>query len=100
MGYSYLNLGSFLLGIAAIAFAIAGIVRKSKAKQPCLYTILSLFACLLSIYYQMLYGNHLVQIGDFTAIMDTAHAVVMLSGVLLLLTVILNFVALIKLRNR
>lgn len=57
-------------------------------------------ACAISIYFQILYNNHLVNIKDWTAIMDTIGALVFVSSVLLIVTVALNVIVLLIYRDR
>lgn len=66
------------------------------SKKGSLYIFLSLSACGLSIFFQLVYNNYLVEIGDWAALMDTSGAVVFASSLLLVVTLGLNAFALTK----
>lgn len=93
MNYSWLNLGSVLLGVLALALPIIVMIRKAKSVKVCFCILLSMSFCLLAVLFQMAYGNHLVAIEDWSALMDTSEATLSLSAKLSLFTALLNFAA-------
>lgn len=92
MDYGLLNLGSIILGLIGWAIPVIQIGRLVKGKNGLgRYThILSMGACCLAIWLQVCYDEHLVNIGDWSALMDTIAAVRMISLFLLVSTVLVN----------
>lgn len=84
------NLLSLALGLAAILFAIHSI-RVHFCPACC---ILSFTCCCGALTSQLLEVRHLVDIGDWSALMDTMDAVIFAAAVLFALTVFLNLLAL------
>ena len=96
MGYGWLNLGSVALGLAgwiAPWLAFAGRGRSGPGRRG-LWHIVSLACCALALWFQLCYQRHLVDIQDWSALLDTAGAVVKVSGFLLLTTLLDNLAAL------
>ena len=52
--------------------------------------VTSLGACAVSLCLQLFYSDHLVKIEDWSALLDTSHAVALVSALLLVVTMILN----------
>ena len=50
----------------------------------------SLGACAVSLYFQIAYTHHLVEIADWSALADTSYATKKVSAILLVATLILN----------
>lgn len=90
-----LNLGSIVLGLVAWMLPIASLMRfkKNNNSNWAIHSILSISACAISLFFQIGYSNHLVNIEDWSALMDTTGAVVIVSGVLLVVTLLLNLVS-------
>ena len=88
---------SLILGL--MAWILPGIYmskyNKVEPKKGSLYIFLSLSACAISIFLQIIYNYYLVEIGDWSALMDTAGALVFASSSLLLVTLLLNTFAVI-----
>ena len=53
---------------------------------------ISISSCAISLCMQIFYANHLVNIEDFTAMMDTLGTVSNVSAVLLIATIVLNII--------
>lgn len=89
-----LNPASLLLGLIAWILPIVNIVNHKKLnnKNWANLSVISMGACATSIYFQILYNNHLVNINDWTAIMDIIGSSVFLSSALLVVTIILNII--------
>jgi phosphate/sulfate permease len=87
----WLNVGSLVLGFFAWALPVIGIlVARKKRLNFWSFTALSLLACAIAIFFQMLYSQHLIDIDDMSALLDTSKAVTYVSGILLIVTAILN----------
>ena len=102
MEYGWLNLGSVALGLAGwitpwLAFAgngCSGLGRRG------LWHIVSLGCCALALWLQICYQRHLVEIQDWSALLDTAGAVGKVSGFLLVTTLLDNLTALALAKGR
>ena len=94
----WLTPASLILGLAAWILPSIYISKYNnvESKKGSLYIFLSLSACALSIFLQVVYNNYLVGIGDWSALMDTTGALVFVSGTLLVVTLLLNTFAVIK----
>ena len=93
----WLNVGSLILGLIAWGAPILSLIQYKKASigRYSLYAIISFGACVTSLYMQILYTGHLVQISDWTALLDTYGAVISASSILLVVTVLINLIALV-----
>lgn len=97
-----LNLGSLVLGLIAWILPAVNLMRHGKQdhRDWIVLSIMSISACAISLWFQILYQDHLVKIADWSALMDTTGAVAFVSAVLLIVTIILNAVTLIVYRDR
>lgn len=96
MGYGWLNLGSVALGLAGWIvpwLALRGRGRAGAAGRG-LWHVASLSCCALALWFQICYQRHLVDIRDWSALMDTAQGVVRVSALLLVTTLLDNLAAL------
>lgn len=92
MGYGWLNLGSLVCGLAGWIIPCLGL-RKGRIPRPGkqgMASALSLTLCGLALWMQLRYQQHLADIEDWSALMDTAGAVAGVGAFLLLSTVLLN----------
>ncbi|GAA0824802.1 hypothetical protein [Clostridium tertium] len=89
-----LNPASLLLGLIAWILPIISLMqyKKHKNKSWIILSIISISSCAISLFLQIIYNNHLVQINDWSALMDTTDALVFVSAVLIVVTIILNTV--------
>ena len=96
MDYTLLNLGSLVCGLAGWIVPCLGLWkgRLSKPGRQGMASAISLSLCGLALWMQLWYQQHLADIQDWSAIMDTAGAVTRISAVLLITTVLLNLVLL------
>lgn len=97
MGNSVLfNLGSLLFGLIAWAIPIL-IISKSniRIKRCYKYIIISFSSCVISLCLQLFEIGYRVEINDLVAIMDTIDVLKWVSVVLVVVTIILNVLALI-----
>lgn len=88
-----LNVGSLILGLVAWILPIINILnsKKDKLKNYSGKAFISMTSCMVSVYCQLLYNKHLVNIEDWSAIMDTMGSTIILSGVTILLNGITLF---------
>ena len=93
------NIASLVLGICAWVLALLAIMT-SKAVTAHRNTVLSFSSCVLALVFQLLEIHRRVSIGDYSAIEDTIEAIVSAAVVLSVVTVVLNVVALVKVRMR
>lgn len=98
--YGWLNLGSLVLGLVAWILPIINLVKRNKNEKWALYSIVSVSACVISLFFQIVYNDHLVRIGDWTALMDTSGAVVWLSLILTVVTILLNIITIVIYNKR
>ncbi|MBU6135322.1 MULTISPECIES: hypothetical protein [Clostridium] len=89
-----LNPASLLLGLIAWILPIISLMqyKENKNKSWIILSIISISSCVISLFLQIIYNNHLVQINDWSALMDTTDALVFVSAVLIVVTIILNTV--------
>ncbi len=90
---SFYMLASLGLGLFAWILALVAIYRRHFGA----FNWFSLSACGLSLLFQLMEIDHLANgLEDFSAIMDTIHAVTLAGWVLLGITMVLNGIALIR----
>ncbi|MBD3205354.1 hypothetical protein GF319_03290 [Candidatus Bathyarchaeota archaeon] len=95
--YSLLNLGSLFFGLVAWGIPIVFLVRrKISVNSPATVVFLSLLSAIVSLFFQTIYTKHLVDIGDWSALLDTQRGVVFAASVLLLITASLNILVINK----
>jgi len=90
-----LNLGSLVFGLIAWGLPIMtfGIKDQARSNRIFLFSLLSFVACIIALYMQILYNDHLIRIEDFSALLDITIGVRLLSGVLIITTIILNILS-------
>ncbi len=86
------NLISLCLGLMGWAIPVVQMARLAKHKKGLgrFASILSMGACCLAIWFQICCNGHLVNIEDWSALMDTIAAVRSVSLFLLISTFLLN----------
>jgi len=96
-GAGWLNLGSLVLGLIAWILPVVNLVQHNKADRRnwVVFSVVSLSACATSLCMQLFYSDHLVKIEDWSALMDTSHAVALVATILLVVTIILNAITLV-----
>jgi cytochrome c oxidase subunit 4 len=96
-GAGWLNLGSLVLGLIAWILPVVNLVQNNKAdhRNWVVFSVVSLSACATSLCMQLFYSDHLVKIEDWSALMDTSHAVTLVATILLVVTIILNAITLV-----
>ena len=94
-----LNIGSLVLGVCAWLFGGLAI-GTPNAFSSHRNTLASFGLCTVSLVLQLLEANRRVLLGDYAAIEDTIRAVVIASVALVVITIILNVVALVKAKNK
>ena len=89
--YSLLNLGSLFFGLVAWSIPAVFLVKKTIPKNSSMKGVFySLVSALISLFMQVLYTKHLVDINDWSALLDTQGGVVFAASVLLFITIALN----------
>lgn len=94
MGCGMLNLGSIAFGLAGWILPIlhaSQLAKRGKGLGRYVHT-LSMGACALALWLQICYDEHLVNIADWSALMDTAAAVRKVSIFLLATTFLINLI--------
>ena len=93
---SFLMIGSLILGLIAWILPSMNIGRHEKNynKNWAIYSIASISACAISISFQVIYSNYIVQIGDWATLEDTSGTSALLSIILLIITLILHVISL------
>lgn len=96
-GAGWLNLGSLVLGLIAWTLPVVNLVQHNKSdyKKWVVFSVASVSACAISLCMQIFYTDHLVKIEDWSALMDTSHAVALVATLLLAVTIILNVISLV-----
>lgn len=99
---SLLMLSSLVLGLIAWIFPVINLMLYNKHENRgwVVLPILSISACAISLCFQIFYNNHLVNIEDWSALMDTTGTVTFVSATLLVVTIILNTITLFVYRDR
>ena len=97
-----LNLGSLVLGLIAWLLPIVNLMQSKKHdnRNWVLLSMMSLMACAISLSFPITYNNHLVNIEDWSALMDTSNAVASSASTLLIVTILLNAITLLVYRRR
>ena len=97
LGAVWLNLGSLVLGLIAWVLPVVNLVQHNEADQRnwVAFSVASVSSCAISLCMQIFYSDHLVKIEDWSALMDTSHAVALAAALLLVVTIILNAITLI-----
>ena len=95
---TWFNVGSLVLGLVAWVLPIINLAKYNKAKNKNWIVLLfaSMSACTISVLFQIVYQKHLVQIEDWSAIMDTIWGVLFVSTLLIAVTITLNLIAIVK----
>ncbi len=90
------NLGSILFGLTAWALPVIQLVQRTHAgtKNNAVFSALSLGACAISLWMQIFYTDYLVMAGNWTELLGTSRTVAWLNTMVLVVTIILNEVAL------
>ncbi|MEL7657284.1 MAG: hypothetical protein AAGU75_15430 [Bacillota bacterium] len=96
-GAGWLNLGSLVLGLIAWILPVVNLAQHNKAdhRNWVVFSVASISACAISLCMQIFYTDHLVKIEDWSALMDTSHAVALVATLLLVVTIILNAITLV-----
>ncbi|NTW96315.1 MAG: hypothetical protein HGB31_06860 [Erysipelotrichaceae bacterium] len=90
-----LNSASLLFGFASLFYPISYIIRHKKPKISIhVYMMFSFLFMGLAFVFQLMTIQHLANIGDTVAILDIVDGVVLVSWILIVMTMVLNLVAL------
>lgn len=97
MNFSLLNVASVLLGLVAWCIPTVCIIRK---QYTAISSLGSFAACIFALLMQMIYQWHLVDIEDWSALLDTSEAVVRVSAFLAVTTIALNLLCVLRSRKK
>ncbi|MDQ0185772.1 hypothetical protein ACFOST_13900 [Cytobacillus kochii] len=93
----WLNIGSLVLGMVAWILPLLNLSREQEnTKRWTTYSFLSFICCSTAILFQLMVQKFLIEIEDFSALMDITSSVVLASSVLLIVTILLNVLAWVK----
>ncbi len=86
--------GSILLVLIAWGLPVVNLIRRKKSedKSWIAFSITSVSACAITLFIQIVSLDHRVNIEDWSAIMDTTNALVLVSSVFLFITLALNLI--------
>ena len=95
MDYGLLNLGSIVLGLTAIALPLVYLAGRGDAirRRWPVWTVGSLMCCMVALCLQPFYTNHLIEIEDWGALLDTTWGVAYYSAGLVGVVIFLNLVS-------
>ncbi|EHQ90613.1 hypothetical protein [Desulfosporosinus youngiae] len=90
----FLGLGSIGLALVAWVFPVVNLARRKKSenKSWIAFSIISVSACAITLFIQIVSLDHRVDIEDWSALMDTTNALVFVSSVYLFITLALNLI--------
>lgn len=91
-----INAGSLVLGLIAWILPAVNLAQHNKisSKRYAAFTVTSLSSCAIALCLQLFYTDHLVKIEDWSALLDTSHATALVATLLLVVTIVLNAIAL------
>ena len=94
-------IGSLVLGLIIwIMISInIGRYKRNYNRNWASYSIISISACVIAISFQLIHTNYMVNIEDWSGLMDTIGTSTLLSLVLLVVTLVLNVVSIGMYRN-
>jgi cytochrome c oxidase subunit 4 len=97
LGAGWLHLGSLVLGLVAWILPVVNLVQHNKGdnRNWAAFSVASVSTCAMSLCLQIYYTSHLVEREDWSALMDTIHAVALVATILLVVTLILNAITLV-----
>ena len=97
-----LNFGSLILGLIALTIPVVNFIQYKKQinKNRGVLSFISTSSCVVSLCFQILYCYYLVEIEDWSALMDITGAMAFVAMLLLIITIILNTINLIVFRDR
>lgn len=97
-----LNPGSLVLGLIAWILPVVSLMRYKKHdhKNWVVLSLMSISACAISLYFQIINNYLLVKIEDWSALMDITGSLAFVAAVLLIITIILNAITLLVYRDR
>jgi len=98
----WLNVGSLVLGLIALILPAVNLIRYPKPafNHWAALSIISMSACAISLFFQILTGYYRVKEEDWAGFFDVMDAKVFAAAVLLIITIILNAVTMMLFHNR
>jgi hypothetical protein len=97
-----LNVGSLIFGLIAWILPVVNLAQRTKQgdQKWGLLSVISISACAIALNLQFYYINYLVNIEDWSALMDITGAQSFVASVLVTVTILLNAITLIVYRLR
>jgi len=97
-GAGWLNLGSLVFGLIAWILPVINLMKHHKAdpRNLVVFSVASVSACAISLCMQIFSINYLVTLEDWSALMDTTPALVLVASILLAVTLMLNAITLVR----
>ncbi len=92
-----LNIGSLILGFAAWGLPFASLGKRDRFAFCCLG---SFGCCIASLLFQLLEVKRRVDLTDWSALMDTMHAVILAAVVMVVVMMVCNLIALLRTARR
>lgn len=98
----WLNIGSLVFGLIAWILPVVNLLRDKKLGNDkwVAFSIMSISACAISLCLQIFSIYYLVEIDDWSALLDIMGVLAFVSAVLLIVTIILNTITLFVYRDR
>lgn len=95
-GAGWLNLGSLVFGLIAWILPVINLMQQNKAdsRNLVVFSVASVSACAISLCIQIFSIRFLVTSEDWSALMDTTPALVLVASLLLVVTLLLNAITL------
>lgn len=92
--YGWLNVGSLILGLIAWIIPTFNIMRRKKrGNNHSIPTLLSMGSCAVALWFQLFYNIYLIEINDYTALLDTVGTLNWVAAILISVTIILNVIS-------
>ena len=98
--FVWLSAGSLFLGFAAWGIPVAAMKLHQEGRETRNYSIYSFTLCAIAVVLQLFEIKYRVEMGDFSAIMDTIGATTVAAVILVVVTVILNALGIVLSREK
>ncbi len=89
----FCSIGSILFGLLAWGIPLFSIQKNHPSQVAHRTSCISFLCCAISLWLQLLEVQHRVQIGDMVAVMDTIDAVISVAVILIVGTILTNFLS-------
>ncbi|MGB7460906.1 MAG: hypothetical protein WA887_08515 [Carnobacterium jeotgali] len=94
--YGWLNVGSLILGLIAWIIPTVNIMRRNKrGNNHSIPTLLSMGSCAVALWFQLSFNIYLIEINDYTALLDTVSTLKWVAAILIFVTISLNVISIV-----